>query len=214
MVSDGLGGVPGGDVASEAVVEFLPPEIRRAIPADADLSDKSIQHRVQAAVESFSRTLYEETNGQPAVSGSGATVVVVVIRDRRALVVHLGDSRAYLCRDSELSRLTQDHTLVQSLVNERLIPSEEAALHPARAQLVQFVGMAGTPHAHLSELDLQEGDCLLLCSDGLTNQLTDTEIVAILKAESHSTAACRRLVDAANNAGGRDNTTVLVVYVT
>lgn len=214
MVSDGIGGGSGGEVASEAVVEFLPLEIRRAIPADADLTDKCVQKRLQATIESFSRTFYEETNGQPEVSGSGATVVVVVIRDRRALVVHLGDSRAYLYRDSQLKRLTQDHTLVQSLINERLISSEDAARHPARSQLIQFVGMAGAPHVHLSELTLQVGDCLLLCSDGLTNQLADSEIVAILKAESYSTAISRRLVDAANNAGGHDNTTVLVVCVT
>jgi serine/threonine protein phosphatase PrpC len=141
----------------------------------------------------------------------GATVVLAVVRGRLAHIAHMGDSRAYLFRQGELERLTQDHSVAAVLQRRGAISPEEAARHPMRARLSRYVGMGGNAYADLRTLELGAGDRLLLCTDGLTETVSDDDIAEALAAQDDLEAACCALADAARDGGGQDNITVLIV---
>jgi protein phosphatase len=145
------------------------------------------------------------------LTGLGSTVVLALIRDNSALVAHMGDSRAYLSREQRLEQLTRDHTLAQLLVDCGEITSDQIATHPAQTQLTRFVGMQTQPMPETRLLELLLGDRLLLCSDGLTSMLDHDSISLILRRHQSPDVACQELIDAANEAGGKDNITVVIV---
>ena len=132
-------------------------------------------------------------------------------RNKRCFVANLGDSRAYLFRKGRLSQLTRDHSVVFDLMMEGIIGPEEAKSHEARGQITSYIGMEGEPHPFVSSFLLKKNDRLLLCTDGLTDLLDDQDIAAILEGEPDSQAICKKLVNAANAAGGYDNITVVTV---
>jgi PPM family protein phosphatase len=211
LVADGIGGHLAGELASRLIVEVLPGQLRRAVGDTPDFADKAVVRRVIEAVATLSRNMRKESLGQPGLSGMGATLVLTLLRGGQALVVHMGDSRAYLCRGSGMQRLTRDHTVVQVLLDGGVITPDEAASHPARNQLTRFVGMTGEPLPDVRLVDLLPGDRLLLCTDGLSGLLADQQLQALLAQHSDPARACRRLIEAANAAGGNDNVTALVV---
>jgi protein phosphatase len=141
----------------------------------------------------------------------GATVVLVLLRDGKAYIVNMGDSRAYLYREHRLKQLTEDHSIVGILLRHGDITPEEAKKHPARGRLSRYVGMEGEVYPDVRTLAMKAGDRLLLCSDGLTNMVSDDEIALVLKDCSDLQSVCETLVKAANTAGGADNITVIVV---
>jgi protein phosphatase len=213
LVSDGMGGHAGGAVASKIVVEVLPELLRKRLAGVGDLETPEARKQVEGAIAELSRQIREQTRDAPDLRGMGATVVLAMLRDTRALVAHLGDSRAYLLREGRLRQLTRDHTVVQLLLDAGEIEPGEAAHHPARGQLTRCVGMEGEPLPDLMLLDLEPGDRLLFCTDGLTGMLGDGKIADLLGRVSESDEACRSLVEAANQAGGQDNVTVVVAVV-
>lgn len=211
LVTDGMGGEFAGELASRIVAETLFRRLRTAIDEFRDLPDLAVVDRAKTAISDLSNELREESKHQPGLDGMGATVVMALVRGTNALVLHLGDSRAYLIRDTNLEQLTKDHTIVRLLVEAGKISRDEVNNHPARGQLTRYVGMAeqAVPEARL--VALQANDRLLLCSDGLTGMLSDDELRTILLRELNPDAACRCLIDAANEAGGEDNCTALIV---
>ena len=213
VVSDGLGGEFAGALASKIVVEALPALICRQIGNIKDLSHPKAAQGLIEAITCLSLEMRRDTKGKPALEGMGATVVVGLIRGSNALLGHMGDSRAYLWRQRTLEQVTKDHSIVQILLDHGEITPEEAPDHPARARVTRFVGMFDEPLPEARLLELQPGDRLLFCTDGLTGMLSDMQILGILNEESHPKAVCQRLVAAANEAGGRDNITVLLVSV-
>jgi protein phosphatase len=213
LVTDGMGGQSAGGLASRLVVEVLPGQVRKAVGGARDFSDPATSARVVEAVAEMSRGMQQESEGRPGLSGMGTTLLLVLVRAAQALVVHLGDSRAYLWRDKELARLTKDHTLVQLLLDGGLLSPEEAANHPARNRLTRFVGMPGEPLPEWRLVDLFSRDRLLLCTDGLPHALDDQHLCSLLAEASEPACACERLVNAANAAGGEDNITALVLMV-
>jgi protein phosphatase len=173
--------------------------------------DQRAADAVSGALCVLSNDLVMQTRGVPGLEGMGATVVMALVRGERAVVAHMGDSRAYLLRGKELLRLTTDHSIVQILLESGEITPEEAREHPAHGQITRHVGMPGDPLPEVRLVDLESGDRLLLCTDGLCGMVSDDHILEVLRDVTNDDEACARLVAAANEAGGNDNVTAVVV---
>jgi PPM family protein phosphatase len=198
-VADGMGGARGGEVASQLALTTVEEGFagRRGPLA-------LLIHEANAAV--FARSTEDRS-----VAGMGTTLTGALVEGDHALLVHVGDSRAYLLRGGQLRQLTVDHTLVQRMIDAGEISADEADVHPHRNVLLRVLGTEPDVDVDETELGLLEGDRLLLCSDGLTGMITDEQIQAILEAASGPQEAADRLVRAANRAGGIDNITVLIL---
>jgi serine/threonine protein phosphatase PrpC len=213
MVADGVATSSNGALAAELVTELLPAYLQRHLSAD-HRGDPDAAKRVLDAVAQLSDDLHAHGRTDPRVAGASTTVVAAVVTDCLALIAHLGDSRAYLFRDKRLQRLTCDHTLFQALIDAGEVTGEEAAEHPARHTLTRHVAMTPPALPDVSAVDLQVGDRLLLCSDGLHGVVDEARLVEILGEHSGPDDACDALIDAANAAGGPDNVTAVVIDIT
>jgi serine/threonine protein phosphatase PrpC len=211
IVSDGMGGRPAGEVASEVVVAALPTLVAHHFGAEPDLAAPDAPQRLRTVLTELSADLREGSQDTPRLAGMGATAVVALVSQATALIAHVGDSRAYLLRARGLHRLTRDHSLAQALIDAGAITDQQATGHPARGQLTRHMGMVGEALPDACRVALQPDDRLLLCSDGLTGMLDDAWIQAILNRSPDPQHACHVLVEAANDAGGTDNITVLVI---
>jgi protein phosphatase len=212
VVCDGMGGAAAGEVASQLATEtFLesigqPSAEARAHP----------QTRLEQAVHAANLAVFQRAQKYRALRGMGTTLVAVLVERtgtaHSAWVAHVGDSRCYLFRSRRLQQLTADHSLVEEQIQAGLLSKQQAEFSPVRNVITRAVGTQITVPADVAEHTLQPGDLLLLASDGLTRELTDPEIAAILAqhaADFH--AACDALIRAANAHGGRDNITVLLL---
>jgi protein phosphatase len=155
--------------------------------------------------------MFEEASRHPELVGMGTTLTLAFAADWRLLLAHAGDSRCYLLSGAELHQLTQDHTMVAEMVRLGTLSPQEAARHPHRHILTNALGgNAPGVRVEMHKLDLEAGDVMLLCSDGLTEMVPDARIAAILQEEQEPRRACERLVAEANERGGKDNITVVV----
>ncbi|MFZ2658645.1 MAG: Stp1/IreP family PP2C-type Ser/Thr phosphatase [Victivallales bacterium] len=211
IVSDGMGGEFAGDIASKIVVETLPGMIKEALSHGIDPASAEFRKRVGSAINLLSNSVRKKTINEPGLSGMGATVALAVVRSGYAVIAHMGDSRIYLLKDEKLICQTKDHSIVQLLLDSNEISPEEAETHPAKGQITRFVGMDGNPLPEIKKVDLSPGALLLLCSDGLTLMLPEPEIQEILSKKSNPEEACTELVARANEKGGKDNITVIVI---
>jgi protein phosphatase len=201
LIADGVGGRKGGEVASALTVttveHFMLDVFRKA-------------EDFQAALKQAHFRIMEETASHPEVSGMGTTLTMAVANNWKLFVVHVGDSRCYLSRDQNLRQLTTDHTFVGELVRRGVIKPADAAEHAYRHVVTNMVGGSRGVDVEVQEIDLQPGDVVLLCTDGLTGMLTNDHIVDILRMEHEPQKACDRLIDEALQKGGMDNITVIV----
>jgi serine/threonine protein phosphatase PrpC len=206
-VADGMGGHRGGEVASAAALEPLRAlDGRRFTDHDAALA--TLTDAVVRANAEVSRRSHDE----PGLEGMGTTLTAVLVDDREALLVHVGDSRAYLARGERFVQLTDDHTLVQALLDQGRITHDQVATHPHRSVITRAVGVASDIEVDALRLTLRDGDRLVLCSDGLTGVVDDATIARAVR-EERPEVAVDTLVAAANEAGGPDNITVVIVAV-
>jgi protein phosphatase len=207
-----MGGHQAGEVASNAVVSVLPKLIQQRVKGLASGGSRGIQLALREAVLELSRRLLEESTGRADLKGMGATLALAWLpgSSRVAHLVHMGDSRIYLFRQGRLSQMTEDHSLAALLVKHGEISLEEARRHPARSRLSRYIGMEAEAYPDAQTIELQAGDRLLLCSDGLTSMLPDEQIAQILAQHPDPGLACRSLVETANRVGGEDNVTVVV----
>jgi serine/threonine protein phosphatase PrpC len=206
VLADGMGGYQGGAQAAEITVQTLKDSLS-AIPAGSGrFGDQIRKAFVAANREVFSRRNPDD----PKTREMGATGLALVTCGARAMVAHVGDSRAYLWRrGSALRQLTTDHTLVQSMVDTGILTPGEAAAHPDASVLDRAIGHQSAVQADVSDwIDLQPGDTLLLCSDGLCGYVSDADIEAVLRADDDPQSATDSLVECALKAGGHDNVTV------
>jgi serine/threonine protein phosphatase PrpC len=206
VLADGMGGYQGGAQAAEITVQTLKDSLS-AIPAGSGrFGDQIRKAFVAANREVFSRRNPED----PKTREMGATGLALVTCGSRAMVAHVGDSRAYLWRrGSALRQLTTDHTLVQSMVDTGILTPGEAAAHPDASVLDRAIGHQSVVQADVSDwIDLQPGDTVLLCSDGLCGYVSDADIEAVLRADDDPQSATDSLVECALKAGGHDNVTV------
>lgn len=200
-IADGMGGHQGGEVASWTAIEAL----RAAVAGGQPIND---------AVQQANAAVLERAAGDPALEGMGTTMTAAVVAGgRRLLLGHVGDSRAYLWRDGELSRLTEDHSLVEELVREGRLTREQAETHPQKAIVTRALGVDSAIDVDVYSVEVEPGDRVLLCSDGLTDMVRERDIERLLAGEPDPQRAAERLVDEANEAGGVDNVTVVVLDV-
>jgi serine/threonine protein phosphatase PrpC len=205
-VADGMGGHQGGEVASNLALAALEKLVREPTP-DGDTAPKLAE-----VVRDANRIVLQRANSDPALSGMGTTLTAVLAgTGTRVHLAHVGDSRAYLLRNGELTQLTRDQTVVQRLVDEGRISQEEAEIHPQRSILTNALGVDRDIEVDEASYDLEVGDRLLLCSDGLSGMVAEEEIKEILQEHDDPQAACDVLVDSANRAGGQDNITALIL---
>lgn len=204
-VCDGMGGHAGGEVASAAAVATL----------RAALASTTTAEGLRAAVLEANAAVLAAGEAQPELVGLGTTCVAALLVGTsdgdRLLLANVGDSRGYLFRTGELSQVTEDHSMVAQLIREGVIEPHEAATHPQRHVITRVLGMEGAVEVDLFELRLLEGDRVLLCSDGLVNELDEEEIVRVLSSHSDPTNAAADLVRRANANGGADNISVVLI---
>lgn len=211
LVCDGMGGENAGSVASGIACE----EIRRLMESSLrrGMDEKSLYHLLEIAVSTANAMVYDKALQDPEnMGGMGTTACLAVISGETAYIANVGDSRAYLLRGGELSRLTVDHTVVQLMLDNGEITPEQAEDHQDRHYLTRAVGVEKGVDPAYSRTPLQSGDMLLLCSDGLYNMIPHGELAALIrKAAAEDSGAV--FPEAANAAGGRDNiTAVLIIF--
>ena len=203
-VSDGMGGAAAGEVASAVVVEAL----RRSLPGQsADWATA-----LRDAVARANREVWAVAQ-KPATRGAGATLTAVCVHGDQAHVAEVGDSRAYLLRYGELRLLTRDQSYVQLLVDAGAIKAEDAGRSPFKNVILEAMGQHRDVRPDIGSIGLQPKDQLLVCSDGLSNELTDAQMRDVLVEMGTPQAACARLIALANEHGGNDNITVIVADV-
>ena len=215
LVADGMGGQQGGERASAlavlAIEQFTLNTFKWFFGTDSTEAQKVLT-QFQSALCQADIRIVEEAAGHPELSGMGTTVTMAFHLGARLCVVHVGDSRAYVYREGELHRLTRDHTLMADLVRSGALRPDEVAGHRLRHVITNVVG-GPSPGVNVEAhtFAVQSGDRLLLCSDGLTEMVTNEAIAATLGAEPVPEVAAKKLLAQANDAGGRDNITLVIV---
>jgi serine/threonine protein phosphatase PrpC len=203
-VADGMGGARAGEVASRMAVEAF--EDSRDPDADPEAELVSI-------ARTANRRIYELAHSDDAYKGMGTTLTAVMVGGREVTVGHVGDSRLYRLRDDEFDRLTTDHSLVEELVRREKITPEEAETHPQKSIITRALGVEAEVEVDTLTCSARDGDVYLICSDGLTGMLSESEVADVLRSRDSLEGAARHLIDAANQAGGRDNITVVLFRV-
>jgi serine/threonine protein phosphatase PrpC len=220
VLSDGMGGQAHGEVASKLAVQTIvthcqQAENSRATPIfgepQPDVSERT--NRLTSAIHLANRKVYEAAAANAEQNGMGATIVAAWIEGQRLSLAHVGDSRAYLLRAGSLDQLTADHSLVAEKVRVGILTPQEADASELQSVLTRAVGTNATIQVDADEQMLLAGDSLLLCSDGLTRVVTDPEIASTLLTSTSAQEAADRLVELANENGGVDNVSVIVLRV-
>lgn len=209
VLADGMGGHKAGDIASHTAIEVMNRELKHI---HHEMSPKQWEESIVQAVSRANAEVYGKATLHPEFLGMGTTLVAALATDRRLMVAHIGDSRAYLIHKGQLTLLTEDHSLVNELLKSGQISKEEADMHPRRNVLTRALGTEQLIEADIRHLDWDKGDILLLCSDGLSNSLEDEDILHILHTESTLNGKADQLIERALMAGGEDNVTVVLIF--
>jgi protein phosphatase len=206
-VADGMGGHKGGEVAARTAVDAL----------NANLVADTIED-LAAAVSSANRAVFDRARRDSGLEGMGTTICAAGLVDvdgaTKFGIAYVGDSRAYLLHDGNLSRLTEDHTLVAELIRQGELSASGARSHPHRGVLTRALGIGPEVEVDSVVVAVVPGDRVLLCTDGLVNELDDANISSVLMSDAHARAAADELVRVAIEAGGNDNVSVVVIDVT
>jgi protein phosphatase len=205
VVCDGMGGAAAGEVASALAVEEILGELT------AGSSPGSLRERAERAVGLANQAIFSRAQRNHALSGMGTTMVLLVVEDRRAWLLNVGDSRGYRLRQDRLEQITVDHSHVEEQIRTGRMSRAEAERSPLRNIITRALGTQSEVAPDVFELEAEPGDLFLICSDGLTRELSDPLLESILRLDLPLDQLCTRLVNAANKAGGQDNITCLLV---
>jgi PPM family protein phosphatase len=205
VVADGMGGHVAGDIASSTAIDTIKEQSPSASAGDLNT--------LAGLVLSANSRIWEKAQSDSTLRGMGTTCTLLMLDSSKAHFAHVGDSRAYLLRGGTLTQITEDHTLVGRMVKEGRLSAEDAERHPQRSIVTRALGVDSEVEVDLMTVDVLDGDRILICSDGLSSMLDFDSIAATLNEEADPQAAADRLVDAANDAGGEDNITVVIVDI-
>jgi serine/threonine protein phosphatase PrpC len=201
VVADGMGGAQAGEVASRIAIETFEQGLPESGAPEARLAE---------LVRSANQRIYDRSRTDRGRAGMGTTLTAAYLADGDLAIAHVGDSRAYLLRDGQLMRLTQDHSLVDELVRQGKLTEAQAAEHPQRSIITRALGPEPEVEVDTFSYAIRTGDILLLCSDGLTSMLAEDRVAEVVLSSPGLEEAADRLIDEANQAGGRDNITVVL----
>lgn len=211
LIADGMGGHQGGQIASKIVAEDLPVFIENKLNRLKVGSPAAIKKLLQKTIAKQNRQLHLEGNSESGYRDMGATLVLAMLRKGRCFIANLGDSRAYRLRNNRLTQISKDHSVVSELIDAGHIEPDQAQNHPASHLITRYVGMKEKPKPFVRSFTLKKADRILLCTDGLTDMLDDKKITRILKTNPDPQIAVDALISSANNAGGHDNITAVII---
>lgn len=214
VLADGMGGYNAGEIASGMATAFIKSELSRwMIEAGALAQLKEIRRAMEICVENANLAIYNSANANPAFSGMGTTLVLGVFKEDRLLLGHIGDSRCYRLRANTLEQITKDHSLLQEQIDAGLISPEQAAVSPIKNLVTRALGVEQMVGLEVNEHSVESGDLYLMCSDGLSDMVADELIARIASEGAEVSQIATNLVTAANDHGGKDNISVLMVAV-
>lgn len=206
IVADGMGGHKAGDYASRTCVDCVVDSIKNS-------SMKTPVSIMEQAVSRANSQVLHDARSNPEFEGMGTTCVLAVVIDNTLYVANIGDSRLYLLNDKEIKQVTQDHSLVEEMIRNGEIGRREARLHPNKNIITRALGTSEGVTADYFEVELMKGDIILLCSDGLSNMMDDEDMMYIIRRYESLEAAGKKLVEKANDCGGKDNISLVLIKV-
>ena len=204
-IADGMGGHASGEVASKMAIEILKDSLKK--------EGEPLPDRLNSGVKLANKSIYDASHSQSRLNGMGTTLTALQLNGNRLSIAHVGDSRAYLFRGGVIEQITDDHTIVSEQVARGMMTREEAARSDMRNILSRALGIAPEVDVDIEELTVSEGDQLVLCSDGLSELISDDEILSEVQTSNRPEIVCDELVNLAIQRGGEDNITVIVAYL-
>ena len=211
VVCDGMGGAKSGNVASRLATDVFIREVKRTW--NASLDDDALRRMLVDAVELANQAVYEHAQLSEDFYGMGTTLVAAFVKSDLAIAVNVGDSRAYLLREQGVTRITEDHSVVQLMVRRGEITEEEARTYPGKNLITRAVGTEPRVSCDVFTLRVAPGDAILLCSDGLSNLLTDQELLFEVVHAVHKEQCCQHLIEIAKDRGAPDNITAVLMLI-
>lgn len=209
IIADGMGGHKAGEIASKMATKIISSSLEKDLK-NLKLDD-DIKNTIEDSIWVANEKIYNKSLEHEEFSGMGTTVTLAYKVNGKIFIGHVGDSRAYLLRDGELHQITKDHSLVEELIRNGSISREEANVHPQKNIITRAVGTSKEIKSDLMVKENLKDDILLLCSDGLTNMVSDDEIKELLLNNKDIQKTCELLVEISNDKGGLDNITVLAI---
>lgn len=211
LIADGMGGHKAGEIASNMAKEIISKDFNEN--KDKLCGKKKIKSIMKEIIEKANTKIYLKSLENPEYKGMGTTVTLSYIYEDKILTGHVGDSRAYILkrRDEELIQITEDHSYINELIKENKITKKEAKVHPDRNLITRAVGSSSILEIDFFEVEYEKDDILILCSDGLTNMVSEEVIKNVFLSDLGIQKSCEILVDEANNLGGTDNITIIAV---
>jgi PPM family protein phosphatase len=209
IIADGMGGHNSGELASKMAVDTASKYIRNT--PEMMNSRENIPRAIKKIIDDTNSNVFANSKKNIENTGMGTTFIITVIFNKRLYIGHVGDSRVYLIRNNEIIRVTTDHSYVEELVKIGSLTREEAESHPRKNIITKALGCEQTLEADIYSCDCKKDDCLILCTDGLTNMLGEQEIKEAVLNSKTPEDACNILIKRANKNGGRDNITVIVI---
>lgn len=208
VVCDGMGGAAGGNIASALAVKVISDKINASYRPS--MREASIKNMLDSALVAANMEVYDMADAKPELHGMGTTVVCAIVRDGYAHIAHAGDSRAYIFDGNTLRQVTADHSYVQNLVDKGEITKEQAERHPNKNLITRAIGVDKYIKIDFDEIEINKDEILILCTDGLSNYVSEEEMINEVK-DGRYYAFAERLVKKANNNGGGDNITVVAI---
>ena len=212
VLADGMGGYNAGEVASAMATTFVKTELGRWLTDGGhESSPREIKRAMEICIDNANRAIFNAANANAAYTGMGTTLVMGVFGSTRVMIGHVGDSRCYRLRDQTLVQLTRDHSLLQEQIDAGLISEAQAKFATHKNLVTRALGVEDTVLLEVNEFRIEDGDIYLFCSDGLNDMVSDERLAAILQPEMSLEHKGGALIDAANDSGGRDNISVILV---
>lgn len=212
VLADGMGGYNAGEIASGMATAFIKSELSRwLLEAGATAQAKEVRRAMEICVDNANLAIFNSANSNAAYSGMGTTLVVGVFRDDRLLLGHIGDSRCYRLREGKITQITKDHSLLQEQIDAGLITQEQASTSSIKNLVTRALGVEEVVLLDINEHLVEPGDLYLMCSDGLSDMVDDELIARIALGDSSLDQKAGLLIEAANENGGRDNISVLII---
>ena len=209
VVCDGMGGAKSGNVASRLASEVFSEEVKRSF--SADLTPDEAEQMLRAAANLANISVFEQSQLSEDYAGMGTTLVAALTYPRATLVLNIGDSRAYLINADGVQCITRDHSVVEMMVQRGELTPEQSKTHPSKNLITRAVGTEETVFSDVFRVETEPEDCILLCSDGLSNQMADQEILFEVVHGARRDDCCRRLLEIAKNRGAPDNVTSVLI---